>query len=130
MAGYRQEAAGSPQIDIENARGIDRLRPAEIVPGPAAAANKYTAPMTDGRTTTAQGGIGSNSMRRMGGDVSAVIAFLTEHFQEGSISPGDKDEQGMWQPIVSVAAFLHEFAKGKTGKDDYLDITVRKTETA
>jgi FkbM family methyltransferase len=70
------------------------------------------------------------SMRRMGGDVSAVIAFLTEHFQEGSISPGDKDEQGMWQPIVSVAAFLHEFAKGKTGKDDYLDITVRKTETA
>jgi hypothetical protein len=25
------------------------------------------------------------SMRRMGGDISAVIAFLTEHFQEGSI---------------------------------------------
>ena len=64
------------------------------------------------------------SMRRMGGDISAVIAFLTEHFQEGSISPGDKDKQTAWQPIVSVASFLHEFAK--TDKRDYLDVTVRK----
>ena len=64
------------------------------------------------------------SMRRMGGDISAVIAFLTEHFQEGSISPGDKDRQIAWQPIVSVASFLDEFAK--TDKRDYLDVTVRK----
>jgi hypothetical protein len=35
------------------------------------------------------------SMRRMCGDIGAVIAFLAEHFQEGSISPGDKDEQAM-----------------------------------
>jgi hypothetical protein len=64
------------------------------------------------------------SMRRMGGDISAVIAFLTEHFQEGSISPGDKDKQTAWQPIVSVASFLDEFAK--TDKRDYLDVTVRR----
>ena len=64
------------------------------------------------------------SMRRMGGDVSAVIAFLTEHFQEGSISPGDKDKQTAWQPIVSVASFLDEFAK--TDTRDYLDVTVRR----
>jgi FkbM family methyltransferase len=64
------------------------------------------------------------SMRRMGGDISAVIAFLTGHFQEGSISPGDEDKQTTWQPIVSVASFLHEFAK--TDKRDYLDVTVRK----
>ena len=65
-------------------------------------------------------------MRRMGGDISAVIAFLTEQLQEGSISPGDKNEQANWQPIVSIATFLHRFTKGKSGKDDYLDITVRK----
>jgi len=63
-------------------------------------------------------------MRRMGGDIGAVIAFLSEHFQEGSISPGDQDEPTAWQPIVSVASFLHEFAK--TGNRDYLDVTVRK----
>ena len=64
------------------------------------------------------------SMRRMGGDISAVIAFLAEHFHEGSISPGDKDERTAWQPIGSVASYLHEFAK--TGTRDYLDVTVRK----
>jgi FkbM family methyltransferase len=64
------------------------------------------------------------SMRRMGGDISAVIAFLTGHFQEGSISPGDQDEPTAWQPIGSVASSLHEFSK--TGNRDYLDVTVRK----
>ena len=64
------------------------------------------------------------SMRRMGGDFNALITFLTGHFQEGSISPGDRDEQATWQPIVSVASFLHEFAK--TDNHDYLDVTVRK----
>ena len=63
-------------------------------------------------------------MRRMGGDIGAVIAFLSEHFQEGSISPGDQDEPTAWQPIGSVASFLHEFAK--TAHRDYLDVTVRE----
>ena len=67
------------------------------------------------------------SMRRMGGDFNALITFLTGHFQEGSISPGDRDEQATWQPIVSVASFLHEFAK--TDKRDYLDVTVRKASS-
>ena len=66
------------------------------------------------------------SMRRMGGDIGAVIAFLAQHFQQGSISPGDKDEQPMWQPIASVATFLHKFSKEKNGTDDYLDVTARK----
>ena len=63
-------------------------------------------------------------MSRVGSDIAAVIAFLTEHFQEGSISPGDQDEQTAWQPIASVASSLHEFAK--IGNRDYLDVTVRK----
>jgi hypothetical protein len=65
------------------------------------------------------------SMRRMGGDISALIAFLVEHRQEGSISPGDKDKQAMWQPIVSVATFLHEFAKKKQ-QGRLSGLTVRK----
>jgi hypothetical protein len=65
------------------------------------------------------------SMRRMGGDISAMLAFLGEHFQEGSISAGDKDEPAVWQPIASVTALLHEFAT--TDKRDYLDVTVRKS---
>ena len=85
--------------------------------------------LAGGRNTLSQASLLSlefwpYSMRRMGGDVSAVIAFLTGHFQEGSISPGDEDKQTAWQPIVSVASFLHEFAK--TDKRDYLDVTVRK----
>jgi FkbM family methyltransferase len=65
------------------------------------------------------------SMRRMDGDISAMIAFLAENFHEGSISTGGlRDEQAMWQPIASIAAFLFEFPK--IGSDDYLDVTVRK----
>jgi len=63
------------------------------------------------------------SMRRMGGDIDAMIAFLAEHFQEGSISHGDKDEQPVWRPIASIAAFLRDFAETRTR--DYLDVTVR-----
>jgi FkbM family methyltransferase len=66
------------------------------------------------------------SMRRMAGDICAVINFLTEHFQEGSISVGDKDEQAKWQPIVLVAEYLHEYAN-KQATYDYLDVCVRKT---
>jgi FkbM family methyltransferase len=65
------------------------------------------------------------SMRRMGGDINALIDFLAEHFQEGSIAPGDVDKQVIWQPIASLAAYLHDFAN--TNKRDYLDVTVRKT---
>ena len=65
------------------------------------------------------------SMRRMGGDIGALIAFLREHFQEGSTSPGDQDEERTWQPIASIASLLQEFAK--TDSRDYLDVTVRKT---
>jgi hypothetical protein len=72
------------------------------------------------------------SMRRMGGDISTMIVFLAEHFQEGSISPGGNvaaaagtlDEQAIWQPIASIAAFLRE--PPNTGSDDYLDVAVRK----
>ncbi|MBL6652498.1 MAG: FkbM family methyltransferase, partial [Reyranella sp.] len=64
------------------------------------------------------------SMRRMGGDIGALISFLSEHFQEGSISAGDQDEERTWQPIASIARSLHEFAK--TDGRDYLDVTVRK----
>jgi FkbM family methyltransferase len=65
------------------------------------------------------------SMRRMDSNVSTMLAFLTEHFEEGSISPGDEDKQPVWQPISSVASFLHEFAKTEKWAD-YLDVTVRK----
>ncbi|HEY7231036.1 MAG TPA: FkbM family methyltransferase [Pseudolabrys sp.] len=64
------------------------------------------------------------SMRRMGGDISALIDFLAEHFQEGTIAPGDVDKKVSWQPIASIAAHLQDFAK--TNKRDYLDVTVRK----
>src|SRR5262249_14372783 len=72
------------------------------------------------------------SMRRMGGDISTMIVFLAEHFQEGSISPGGNvaaaagtlDEQAIWQPIASIAAFLRD--PPNTGSDDYLDVAVRK----
>jgi hypothetical protein len=63
-------------------------------------------------------------MRRMGGDIGTLIGFLAEHFQEGSIAPGDVDKEPVWQPIASVATYLHNFAK--THKRDYLDVTVRK----
>jgi FkbM family methyltransferase len=66
------------------------------------------------------------SMRRMDGDISSVIAFLAGHFREGTISAGDMDDQPKWQPIDSIATFLCKFAKEKTGKHDYLDVTVRK----
>jgi hypothetical protein len=36
------------------------------------------------------------------------------------------DDQPKWQPIDSIATFLCKFAKEKTGKHDYLDVTVRK----
>ena len=87
--------------------------------------------LAGGRNTLSQASLLSlefwpYSMHRMGGDISAVIAFLADHFHEGSISPGDKDERTEWQPIVSVASYLHEFAK--TGTRDYLDVTVRKAQ--
>jgi FkbM family methyltransferase len=69
------------------------------------------------------------SMGRMGGDIAAMIAFLSEHFQEGSISPGDRDVPATWQPVASVATFLHGFAKTAKPRD-YLDVTVRKTKDA
>jgi FkbM family methyltransferase len=85
--------------------------------------------LSGGRDTLSQASLLSlefwpYSMRRMGGDIGALIAFLSEQFQEGSISPGDQDEQRVWQPIASVASSLHEFAK--TTNRDYLDVTVRK----
>jgi len=72
------------------------------------------------------------SMRRMGGDISTMIVFRAEHFQEGSNSPGGNvaaaagtlDEQAIWQLIASIAAFLRD--PPNTGSDDYLDVAVRK----
>jgi FkbM family methyltransferase len=64
------------------------------------------------------------SMRRMGADIDTMLDFLTTHFQEGSLSAGDKDEPPQWQPIGSAVALLREFVK--RAKGDYLDVTVRK----
>ena len=69
------------------------------------------------------------SMHRMGGDINAAIGFLVEHFQEGTVSPGDKDREAIWQPIVTIAALLQSFAKERRGKYDYLDVMVRKANT-
>ena len=65
------------------------------------------------------------SMRRMEGDVGAVIAFVAEHFEEGSISPGDKNAPINWQSIDAVASFLEKFARSATTLE-YLDVVVRK----
>jgi FkbM family methyltransferase len=64
------------------------------------------------------------SMRRMGGDINAVLAFLVDHFREGSIAAGDADKPAAWEPITSVAASLQQFATN--AKREYLDVLVRK----
>jgi FkbM family methyltransferase len=64
------------------------------------------------------------SMRRMGGDINAMISFLVNHFREGSIAAGDADRPAAWEPIASVAASLQQFAQ-RAGRE-YWDVLVRK----
>lgn len=67
------------------------------------------------------------SMHRMGGDVSELINFLTENFQEGSISAGDKDEAATWKTIGETATYLRSYASSNLGRPlEYLDVEVRK----
>jgi FkbM family methyltransferase len=67
------------------------------------------------------------SMLRMDGDVDGLITFLTENFQEGSVSIGDKDEQVSWRPISSVSSLLQK-CQQSPDPSNYLDVIVRKTD--
>src|ERR1700676_3126707 len=68
------------------------------------------------------------SILRMGGNIDGVITFLTENFQEGSISIGDIDQQISWQPIGLISSLLHEFCQKSTDQYSYLDVIVRKID--
>jgi FkbM family methyltransferase len=66
------------------------------------------------------------SMRRMRGDLGAELAFLCEHFRDGSINQGDSDLAPTWQPIHSVAERLDQLFTRKTTAHEYWDVMVRK----
>jgi FkbM family methyltransferase len=65
-------------------------------------------------------------LARMGGDVDAIIDFITASFRAGTLVNGESNETSAWFPIEAIGTAMAELRRGYENSVDYVDIIVRK----
>jgi FkbM family methyltransferase len=91
-----------------------------------------------GRETLAKAGLIAfefwpYGMLRIGGNISELIDFVADTFQEGSIAVGGKDDEDRaWRPIEEICAELRHIASNPATMNNYFayfDVVVREGPT-
>lgn len=65
------------------------------------------------------------SIRRMGAAVTPMLAFLADHFSQGTVLASDADHVGRTLPIAEVVDQLHEMYASEAGIR-FVDVVVRR----